>query len=531
MYDPNHTKIELPPPPKIQAPRQVIELERIKGRSKLPEIQRTSTYNIKKFGFGNLDIVEPGELVSNIKLRLINKMLIRQQSDFGSNSKSQNKNRSEKLNLIPSYTNKKYDSDNEEKKEKKIRIKKKLTSIIKKINDKKVKSKIGLYFKKWKNPLKYIKNLPIVRGINIMDCAPPPRQEKKSSPISVVFLSKSLGKESKPYYLENGKNNDNNKNEKKLINIERVNIERRESNSPDLYKKDSKLHTVQNSGRIKFVHPTQKENTNDYKTENINKNNKIKQQNEEEEEEDEELKKEDYELSGKKSKNNKSKNILRFDSNSSDSSKNEYQMSSENSLIKSKENNENIKEKVIKENAINDSFNIKKIINEENNLINESIEKYKLLSSEIFKVNKLGNRAKNDVINLMRNIPKPLFKNINPEIFINFSKKYYQNCAAYHIYSLYALFNISHEFYVKRAKLYKWKKLINKNSNKYNNKTKFNYYDCENNHCRGCICFRKGDSQTLIKRILIKYILMKEYNPVKYYLYLWHKKTYQKKKE
>ena len=533
MCEPYQIKYELPPPPKVQAPRQVLELERLKGRSKLPEIERASSFNRKKFGLANLDIVEPGELVSNIKLRLINQMLIRQQSDFGSNSKSSNTNKNEKsLNLLTSFSNKKYDSDNEETKEKKIQIKKKLANIIKNINNKKIKSKIGLFFKKWKNPSKYIKNMPSVKGINIMDCAPPPRLEKRNSATSVLFLSKSLGKDAKPFLLENEKNNNNNKNEKKLINIERVNIEKRQSKSPDINKKDFKPQRILNGGRIEFVLPNQREISNDNKIENTKKDDKIKTHNEEEEEEEEEIEEEeDNEISNKKNKNNHSKNIIRFESKSSYSSKNEAQITNKNNLIKKKENNADLKDKDIIENDINNCSNNKKFDEGEDNLINESKEKKKLFSSELFKINKLGNRAKNNVVNLLRNIPDPLFEDVNPGIFINFSKIYFKNCAAYHIFSLYSLFNKNNEFYDKRAILYKWKKIINKDSNIYNNKTKFDYYDCESiGHCRGCACFRQEDIQSKIKKILIKYILMKDYNPVKYYLYLWYKKTFMEKK-
>ena len=527
MNDPYQTSSELPAPPKVQAPRQVLEFERLKGRSRLPEIQRAYSFNRKKFGFGNLDVVEPGELVSNIKLRLINQMLVRRQSDFGFNSKSINKNKSVKsLNHASSFTNKKYDSDNEEKRKKKISFQKKLTNIIKNINDKKMKSKINSFFKKWKTPSKYIRNMPIMKRISIMDCAPPPRQEKKSSAMSVVFLSKSLGKDVKPFFLENEKKNENNK---KLINIERVNIEKRDNKSPDIYKKDFKPQRVQSGGRIEFVLPTQRQIVNNDKTENIKKEDKIKKQNEEGKEEEEELE-EEYEMQDKKYKNNKVKNIFKFDSNSSESPKNEIQISNKNSLIKSKENFVNIKDKKIKEIDINDGFNNKEIDEEENNLINESKKKYLLLSSEIFKINKLGNRAKNNVNNLLRNMPQPLFENLNPEIFINLHKKFFQNCAAYHIYSLYFLFNTNHQFYHKRAIFDKWRKLINKDSNMYSNKRKFNYYNCESSdHCRGCVCFKQNDAQSIIKKVLIKYILMKEYEPLRYYLYLWNKKTFMEK--
>lgn len=166
------------------------------------------------------------------------------------------------------------------------------------------------------------------------------------------------------------------------------------------------------------------------------------------------------------------------------------------------------------------------------NINNESKEKYKLISQEIYKLNKAGNRTKNNILHLMNNISGTLFQNINSDIFINLSKKYIKDFGAYHIFTLYSLFNKNHDFYDKRYAFNIWKKIISRPSSKYYNyKNNFNYYDCENfGHCLGCVCHRKDNRQAKIKRILIKYIFMKEYNPVKYYLYLWYKKSFIRKK-
>ena len=157
-------------------------------------------------------------------------------------------------------------------------------------------------------------------------------------------------------------------------------------------------------------------------------------------------------------------------------------------------------------------------------------ENYNNLTSQIYNVNKSGNRVKNNVLNLIRNTPPSLLEEMNPQIYIEFSKNYNKIVVAYHIYCLYSLFNTNHEFYDKRRIISQWKKIINKSSsNIYNIKSNFNYYDCDNiDHCRGCICFKQNDKQARIKKILIKYIFMKEYNPMKYYLYLWYKITFNK---
>ena len=86
---------------------------------------------------------------------------------------------------------------------------------------------------------------------------------------------------------------------------------------------------------------------------------------------------------------------------------------------------------------------------------------------------------------------------------------------------------MNHDFYDKRAIFNRFKKISNIPSNKYGNKTKLIFYDCENhNHCRGCVCFNRRNKYLVLKKILIKYIFMKEYNPMKYYLYLWYKITF-----
>ena len=534
-YDPYEKKTELPKAPKVQPPRQVLELERLKGKSRLPDIQRTFSFNRKKFGLGNLDVVEPGELVSNIKLRQIKDMLIRQ-SDPNIISKSTFKGQNEKVfDFVSSaaFSKKKYDSDNEERKVKKSQVKKILNDIITKINNKKIKTKIDKYFKKWKNPSKYIKNMPSFKGITMLDCAPPPKQERRSSVIPVVFLSKSLINETKPFLLEEEKNiesDDTNRIDKNFVNIEKINAEKKENKPINNYRKDSMPQRVKNGGRIEFVFPSQKEFSSQKKENNAieQKNNKKNEDQEEEEEEEEEFEEEekseiDYKNLNNNGNNN-SRRMLKFDSKSSISSKSDPTQSYNNSSNKKNGNN-----------IINGSDNkSKEIENSNNNIIylNESKEKYKLISPEIYKLNKAEKRTKNNILNLMSNISGTLFKNINSDIFINLSKKYIKDFGAYHIFTLYSLFNKNHEFYDKRYAFNAWKKIISRPLSKYYNyKNNFNYYDCENfGHCLGCICYRKDNKQTKIKRILIKYIFMKEYNPVKYYLYLWYKKAFIKKK-
>ena len=534
-YDPYEKQAELPKAPKVQPPRQVLELERLKGKSRLPDIQRTFSFNRKKFGLGNLDVVEPGELVSNIKLRQIKDMLVRQ-SDSNIISKSTFKGQNGRtFDFVSStaFSKKKYDSDNEEKKVKITQVKKILNDIVKKLNNKMIKIKAEKYFKKWKNPSKYVKNMPSIHGVTMLDCAPPPKQERRSSVIPIVFLSKSLINESKPFLLEEEKNiesdDTNSRIDNNFVNIEKINPEKKENRPINNYRKDSMPQKVKNGGRIEFVFPSQKEfssqkKENNVLTQKIEKKNEEQEEEEEEEEEFEEEEKSEIEY---RNINNNGKNItrkvLKFDTKSSISSKSDLMQSYNNSSNKKNGNN-----------IINYSDNKSKEIKNSNNnniYINKSKEKYKLISPEIYKLNSAGNRTKSNILNLMNNISGTLFQNINSDIFINLSKKYIKDFGAYHIFTLYSLFNKNHEFYDKRNAFNVWKKIISRPKSKYYNiRNNFNYYDCENfGHCLGCICHRKDNRQAKIKRILIKYIFMKEYNPVKYYLFAWYKKTFMKK--
>ena len=525
-YDPYETKPEVTNPPKVQPPRQVLELEKLKGKSQLPDILRTSSFNRKKFGFGNLDYVEPGELVSNIKLRQIKDMIVRQQSDINIFSKSTFKGQTEKkksFDFIPSsYSSRKYDSDNEMKKVISPQAKKKLADILKKVNNIKLKLKVEIFFKKWKNPFKYIKNMPNMKGIAMMDCAPPPKQEKKTSTIPVVFLSKSIIKDTKPFQFEEEKNsiesyNINNKYENNYENNN--NVVNNSKNTFERYRKDSKPQKVKNGGRIEFVIPSQKEisNNNEIERQKMSSNKKYAYDEEEEEEIEEEGEGEIYDFRNYYNQEKKeTRKAIRF------VQKNDREYYNNYNLNTKRKDKKSSKEKSKKDNYYNNNYRNDNIKNK----INQSEEKYKLLSPQIYNVNKICNRTKNNILNLMENAPKYLFTELNPELFINFTKKYNKEATAYHIFCLYSLFNQNYEFYNIRKIFNKWKKKI-KRRFKRNKISKTNFYNCDNyGHCKGCICYKKRNKQTMMKNILFKFIFIKDYNPTKYYLNLWYKNTF-----
>ena len=226
MYDPYKEPGNLQQNPKVQAPRQVLELEKLKGKSKLPDVQRTNSHTKKKFGSGNIDYAEPGELVSSTKLKLLNNMLSGRKSDFG----ILNNQRNDKIYDFNLSVDSKFrtDSDYEEKL---IKIEKKLARLIENINNLKLVSKI---FTTWKFLVK--KEMSNTR-VTMLDCAPPPKKEKKSASIPVIFLSKSIS----------GKSNDD------LISIE-----------PESYQSEKKGTPIKRNedGRYEILVQRNKEDSN-----------------------------------------------------------------------------------------------------------------------------------------------------------------------------------------------------------------------------------------------------------------------------
>ena len=66
-------------PPKIQPPPQVLALMKKHGKLNLPLPRQYNNLRLsyREFGKGNLEIVEPGELVSSERLKMVKKNLKR----------------------------------------------------------------------------------------------------------------------------------------------------------------------------------------------------------------------------------------------------------------------------------------------------------------------------------------------------------------------------------------------------------------------------------------------------------------------
>ena len=460
MYDPYKEPGIVQQNPKVQAPRQVLELEKLKGKSKLPDVRRTNSYTRKKFGAGNIDYAEPGELVSSTKLKILNNMLSGRKSDFG----LLNNQRNDKILDF----NLSVDSDNEEKM---IKIEKKLAKLIENINDLKLVSKI---FKAWKCLVK--KEMSNTR-VTMLDCAPPPKKEKKSASIPVIFLSKSIS----------GKSNDD------LISVE-----------PDSCQSDQKGTPLKRNADGRYEILVQRNNE-DSNSRFKQVKNYIKEKLEEEEIEDdfEEMSDKDF----NNYFNNKAINKRVKGKNNSSSSKNKQQSPYKKSVNKNRVNKAN--------NEINNENDFKENYN---SLIPEI---------ELYKLNNNGNRIKNNIMNLIRNTPSSISNGMNPQTFLDITKKLNKYYTAYQIYYLYSLFNMNHQFYDKRRIFSKLKALSNLKPSRSNNNSEFLFYDCENNdHCKGRFCFYKRNKYTLLKKIVMKYSFMKEYNPMKYFLNYWYKITF-----
>ena len=169
---------------------------------------------------------------------------------------------------------------------------------------------------------------------------------------------------------------------------------------------------------------------------------------------------------------------------------------------------------------------------------------YKSQKSNFIKISKL-----NDSINQFQNLTLDNLKKYN---FINnvaqtndfdpyiiLLKEHNKKMQVYHLYYLYMLYNNNIDFYLKRKLFNKWrtknkvfkkpilkrhmKSILVKNLLKTDNKFKCSC--SENDMCLNCDCVHL---QVKLKKILIRYKFMELTNPIRYYFYLWYKRTFWK---
>ena len=488
--------------------------------------------NLRK---GNLEIVEPGELVSSERLKMIKNNL--------------------KRNLTSNYTNKfsisKYDKNNfgqsshlqtnsfnlSSGKKYKEEIIPKMKIIFKRKDE-------GLFNKKKHFNIlsKNSHNSKIEMNLDIRP------QVKKASYAPVIFLTKSI-EENNEEETSNTNDNvtDDNNNLNKELNkekstknndgktiieknkdakdIDNENIDNNKNysiigNNKVIKDTDNKNIIINKEGNSS-INNTNKENiviNNDNNNNNKNIENKnIKSEEkvkkpEEEEEEEEEEEKEEIE------KNNKSKE--------KDNEENKKKVDEKNEKIKISVNNKNEENSKIENNNIDD-INISE--KKEQSIINEN-DNLKYIIKTIHKIDK----AQNNIVNLMKS--SPLNNSDNDYIadnYIQLLNDHKKKIKAYQLFMLYKIFNENDDYYIKRNSFNKWKRnnliFIESNNDKH-----IKLYDghcllcyCEEDYnlnnqniCLSCNC---NEIKRILKNILIKHKFLREMNPIKYYFYMWCK--------
>ena len=544
-------------PLKVQPPPQVLALQKKgKNKSDFPRYRRSSS-GLKIFGRGNLDVVEPGELVSTSKL-----LLIKQRLNLNSSEKRlpqvKLKGRP-RLKTYSDLSNVALRDDFEVKQDKiddssliigKIRLK----DLIKKISKKKEKNLIKEKFNEWKDPFS---NKMIVNNCSIaVGCAP--RQVRKKEEITpMVFLSKHIIKD-----IDDIDSNNDNSEKNNNDNEENYHIKKSYNNNKSSHSNNSQ-------------HSYKSENDNNINDNNINDNNNINNIYNKNEEE-----------------NNFKTKIYKYDDikeNEDNNEKNEnpyrkFYSSDKRTIVphtiipkkvklieedKNKDTNSNSEDngnssrKIIKE-IMKSSFNkytddsnrisnlppgIKRRINtlnkknnnDDSDSRNHSIEEYKKYFPQIYELKNLSNKVQNNTLNIMKNFSSTLFDQIESEKFIEYFKRYNKTFSAYQILCLYTLYNKNHEFFDKKFAFTKWKKLNKifkhssnefhvKNANGHCVTCKYKNY----NHCPECSCLHNENClkceckqmKIKLKKILIRYKFMQKTNPKRYYFYIWYKKVF-----
>ena len=488
----------------MQPPPQVLALMKKKGKLNLPLPQQNFNnmkLSFREFGKGNLEIVEPGELVSSERLKIVKNNLKRNLTSSSSkflDFNEPNKENNNYLTLSTNFKNTPFNLSSNKKKQScdYKEINKKLYPIFEKKDE-------GLFFKKkyfniWGKNTRNTKR----RGINV-NILP---EIKRTSNNPVIFLTKSIqdGDDLNINNEEVKNTGDNNyENNKKEMNIENNNNTIRFENN----RKTNEFKNINNINKKEEDNSGKKSSSKSLKNE------------EEEKEEEEEIEEENEKDIKNRSIENKNKKEIKeqpikieINSEEKDNSINEI----ENDLYYNNNIN-NIKEKDINE------------IRKEN-------EKRENDLRNLYKATKKINNAYISTFNLIKNSP---LNNSNYDFISNEYIKLLDDhnikIKAYQLLLLYKTFTENSDYYKKRKSFIEWKKNT-KIFKKLCNKHLRSYDDhciscsCEQDNllkgqtiCFNCNCNEIGEK---LKNILIRYQYLKELNPIKYYLYLWHKNVF-----
>ena len=530
-------------PKKIQAPPQVLALMKKQGKANLTLPTNNSRISFREFGKGNLEIVEPGELVSSERLKMVKKNLKRNltcNSDkFPHLISSVN---SGPLSQSSYFKNDIFNLNSKSNPKKQEEINKKIVPILEKKDEGLFDKK--KYFKKWGT--KSSTNLK-PHDINLF-IRP---QVKKASNIPVIFLTKSLEDNNDAKFIKDGRKNNNendlisgnNKNnENKNMNIR--NEEKKNIVSNNIKENNNEKEKIENNSRIKRneINRNNRNDINNIRIINNNQNNSIKRDNislpvdkmierkskneklsldkikkDGEEEEEEEENEEENKEEGRKEIKDKNREIIKN--------------KKENPAIK--ENREVIYDKEMRKNKNNNkTFNYMNDIQKEEKKEIDPKERANKIKN-MYKLIKEINKGNNNIFTI---IEQSHNFNVIENDYINFLDNQNKKIKAYQLYLFYLLFNDDYKYFLKRNAFYKWKK-GNKIFNDVLNKNHIKLY---NQHCISCSCddvnYLEGQTTCLncncdeikntLKNILINYKFMKELNPIRYYFYLWYKNIF-----
>ena len=459
---------ENPGVPKIiQAPPQVLALMKKQGKTNIPLPSNNLRISYREFGKGNLEIVEPGELVSSERLKLVKQNLKRNSTcNSDSFTKLINTINSGPLTQSSYFRNEAFNLNSDITPKIQKEINKKLVPILEKKDEGLFDKK--KYFKTWGTKANNLK--PHEVNLNIR-----PEVKKISNSPPVVFLTKSLEKDNKDRINNGNKNYEKENNENIDIKDEKkkniVNNKIKENNNENV--------KIENNSRINRNEINNRTNRNVINNRIINIENK------------------------KDGKENEKAKIKENDEMI------KIEVNYDEEMPTNRNNINNIEKKEInpkeRENNIKNIYKLTKEINRANNNTFNIIKKFPSCN-----INTI------DYSNLLDNQNRKL--------------KAYQLYLFYTLFNdNYNYFLKRNAFYKWKRGNKIFKDALNKNHIKLYDEHCISC-TCDNDRylagqtvCLNCNCDKIKNT---LKNVLINYKFLKELNPIRYYFYLWYKNIF-----